>query len=497
MKVTLTVTAGPEKGRLFTFEEPDTFLVGRAKDCHFRLSDEDPYISRRHFLLEICPPRCVLRDLNSTNPPHVNGKRVLERELQNGDEVEVGYTILKVAISTEIRQGVCRNCGGEVILGPGDDPSPLRCAACPPAKPIPSKPAPRPPERITCRCGRDLTEQADSDGRAGELQGEVIYLCRPCLNSKWQAGLSLEADTFASSHIKLKSLGKGGMGEVHLIYEIPTCRLLAQKVMLRLDEHMAKRFAREVRFTKELVHDNLVRYVDDGLIDNKPFLFMQYVDGGSLRDLLLSRNRPFPPGEAVTLITETLLGLDFMHRHNIVHRDLKPENILLQKTAAGRLIPKITDFGLAKKYSESGGTMLTQKGSTLGTILYMPPEQIKDTRSVKEPADLYSLGITLYELLSGQFPYNFPTNLELKKFQQKMMKGKSLGEILLAVIQAQKLEPMYIILSNEPIPIRERNPNIPQKIAQVVDRAVKKDISERYQTATEFREDLLRVQKTL
>lgn len=497
MKVTLTVTKGPEQGRIFTFEEPDTFLLGRAKDCHFRLSAEDPYISRRHFLLEICPPRCVLKDLNSTNPPHVNGQRVLEQELKHGDEIEVGYTILKLAISTEVRKGVCRGCGGEVILGPGDDPAPSRCDACPPPKPAPPQPEPKLTQRTTCRCGRDLTEKANSDGKAGELAAEVTHLCADCLKNLWKCDLEVTQLLAARDYILVKKLQEGGFGRVELVYHSPTCRLLALKTMKELSEIMAKRFEREVRFTREMVHPNLVRYVDSGMWGTQPYLVMQFVEGGSLRDHLLERNRPLSPFEAVEFMTGTLAGLEFMHRHFILHRDLKPDNILLKKDASGQMIPKLTDLGLAKKYTESGGTMLTQKGTGMGTILYMCPEQIKDTRSVKEPADLYALGVTLYEMLTGRFPYNFPTNLELQQLQRKMEQGKSLGEILLAVIQAKKLEPMYIILNNEPIPIRQRNPEIPEKLAQIVDRAVKKDIPRRYQSAAEFRDDLLRVQKTL
>jgi hypothetical protein len=498
MKVTLNVNKGPEKGRGFTFGEPDTFLVGRAKDCHFRLSAADPYISRHHFLLEICPPTCVLRDLNSTNPPHVNGEAVVsERQLKDGDVIEVGYTLLAVAIETEVRKGICRNCGGEVILGPGDDPAPSRCDACPPPPPAPPQPEPELPEKITCPCGRDLTEQANRDGRAGELAAEVTYLCPSCLKSRWNCDLTVTCWQAARDYIHVKDLQAGGFGKVELVYHTLTARFLALKKMKQLSEIMAKRFEREVRFTRELVHPNLVRYVDSGVWVKEPYLVMQFVEGGSLRDLLLERNRPLSPFEAVEFITWSLAGLEFMHRNGVLHRDLKPDNILLKKNAAGPVIPKITDLGLAKKYTESGGTILTQKGTALGTILYMPPEQIKDTRSVKEPADLYSLGITLYELLTGQFPYNFPTNLELQQLQRKIEQAKSLGEILLTIMQKEKLEPVYIILNHQPIPVRERNAKIPKKLAAIVDRAVSKEIPRRYQSAAEFRDDLLQVQKTL
>jgi len=261
---------------------------------------------------------------------------------------------------------------------------------------------------------------------------------------------------------------------------------------------LGKRFERECRFTKELIHENLIRYIDSGIDRKNPYLVMQYVAGGNLGDLLLTQDKPLNPRDAVEYIVDALSGLEFMHKHKIVHRDIKPENIVLSKTDSGRLIPKITDYGLAKKYTESGGVVLTQLGTALGTPIYVPPEQVRDARNAREPADLYSMGVTLYYLLTGQFQFNFPTLFELKQLQQRLLTGKSLGALLMGMLRAKQVkEPMLIVLSDEPIPIRERDPNIPKKLADVVDHSIKKEINRRYQSAGEFKEELINVCKTL
>jgi serine/threonine-protein kinase len=482
MKITLNVVKGPEQGRQFVFEQPDTFLVGRAKDCHFRLPNDDPYVSRRHFLIELCPPKCFLKDLNSTNPPHVNGKRVMEQELKNGDMIVVGYTLLGVTISEQVREVCCKKCGTAIPVA-GDD-SPELCDACRALTP-PSLSSQT--FKCTCgTCGRDLTTPANSDGRAGDLFGEVEYACPSCLSLKG-------AEEQIKGYIVLKNLGHGGMGKVDLVYHPATARVLIMKKILKLEnEQLVKRFEREVRFTQGLVHPNLVRYVDSGIDGREPFLVMQYVRGSCLGNLLLARNKPLEPGEAVNYIVGALQGLEVMHKHGVIHRDIKPENILIKPDPKGKAAAKLADFGLAKKYAESGGAVLTQRGMILGSILHMSPEQIKDCRNVREPADTYSMGVTLYYLLSGQFPYDFPTKLNLQNRQLNDMKGYSLTKIQQLIVEEKRLNAMNIILSNEPLPILKRKSSIPKKLAQVVDKSIIKDIGSRYQSAADFRKDLLK-----
>lgn len=484
MKVILTVTKGPEQGRIFQFDRPDTFLVGRAKDCHLRLPGNDPYISRRHFLLEICPPKCVLKDFNSSNPPRVNGKIISEAELHHGDVIEVGYTLLRVDIEQDVRKVACKKCGASIPVM-ADDVPPDLCSHCEEAVEAKRRAKPKPPVSLAihcAKCGKDIGDRANSDGRAKELLGEVEYLCEGCC----------ESGPKIKDYTVIGNLGEGGMGKVVLVCHKQTGRLLALKKISKLsDPEMVKRFEREVRFTRDLVHENLIRYVDSGIHGREPYLVMQYVSGGNLEDILVKQGKPFEALEAGRYMAGVLSGLEVMHGNKMVHRDIKPQNILVKKDSSGRIIPKITDLGIAKKYAESGGSMLTQRGAAMGTILYMPPEQIRDTSSVRETADLYSVGVTLYYLLTGRFPYNFPTQLEVQDLRDRLHKGKSLGEVLMLMVSDKKLSPMHIILTEEPIPVRERNPAISEKLARVVDRAVRKDSGKRYQTAGEFRKDLL------
>lgn len=341
MKVTLAVIKGPEQGRVFDFDSPDTFMVGRAKDCHFRLSSDDPYVSRRHFILEICPPRCVLKDLNSTNRAKVNGVAVSEQEMNHGDVIEVGYTLIQVSIHQAIKYNKCARCGqSKPSLAAGDEPD--LCEECLELLHR-SKSVSHPPRKsLTIRCGKcgcDLTDGPNSDGRAEDLLGEVEYRCQGCVHLKAQGSQKIK------DYYVLGTLGKGGFGRVDLVYDKNTCRLLALKKMLNLsNEIMVKRFEREVRFTQELVHENLIRYVDSGVDGKEPYLVMQYVRDGSLDSMMLSRGRPLDPEDAVNYIAGTLSGLEVMHDNKIVHRDIKPQNILIKKNGFGRENSK--DHGL-------------------------------------------------------------------------------------------------------------------------------------------------------
>jgi eukaryotic-like serine/threonine-protein kinase len=486
MQVTLTVTRGADTGRQFVFDRPDTFLVGRAKDCHFRLPNDDQYVSRRHFLLEICPPRCILKDLNSTNPLHVNGKKVTDCVIKDGDVIEVGYTLLKISISEKIVQVPCRMCGAPIPVVADDVPD--LCDGCRPK----AQPSIHPfAVSVACGCGQDLSAQANSDGRAGELMGQVEYACPSCAFSGREAASGSGLGEVAG-YALIKNIGKGGMGRVDLVYHEPTARILVMKKILKLDnDQLVKRFEREVRFTKELVHENLVRYIDSGIDRREPYLVMQYVPGGCLGNLLLKHKKPFQPKEAVPYIAGALSGLQVMHEQDIVHRDIKPENILLRTDASGKTTAKLADFGLAKKYSESGGSVITQQGMMLGTLLYMPPEQIKDSRNVRWPADTYAMGVTLYYLLTGNFPFNFPTKLEVQGLLQKDPKMRGMTEQFIELVQKKKLHPANIILNEEPKPVLQRNPSLPARLAAVIDKAVRKEVKSRYQSAAQFREELL------
>jgi serine/threonine protein kinase len=208
-----------------------------------------------------------------------------------------------------------------------------------------------------------------------------------------------------------------------------------------------------------------------------------------INNFLINSGSCLPVSIAIPLISGCLKGLEFMHSLKIIHRDIKPENILLNKDSSGNLIPKISDFGLAKSYNNAGGSSFTQARMAMGTLFFMAPEQMTDAKNVDERADIYSLGVSLYYLLTGKYPYNFPTQLDIIEWLSKNKdRFENQEEAFHALIKMQKQNnPMLIILSNNPIPLRERDSRISQKIAEIVDRAVEKDLKKRIQTAKEFR----------
>lgn len=496
MKLRLEVIKGPETGRYFEFTHPDTFIVGRGgkdRPVHLKLSGDDPYVSRQHFMLEIAPPRIYFFDFRSTNPPGINGIEVQEAELHDGDIIEVGYTQLMVHVFPEIIQNTischCKRCekpiNVKLIEG---EPPPTICTSCQEkeAESIRKKSSliafP-----VTCTCGKDLSLIANSDGRAGELSGIVTYSCEECAKSMMTGSA---AGKQIDGYSVIKELGKGGMGQVYLVWQRETCRLMALKQMLDLNnEALMKRFCREMTYMKTFSHPNVVRFLESGSTKEGPYFLMEMLSRGNIDTLIDPMNGVMLPELAIPLIIDALKGLAFIHANNIIHRDIKPENILLQEHRVGVLTPKIADFGISKKYSDAGGSLMTQANVGMGTMIYMSPEQIKDTRSVKEPADIYSMGVTLYYLLTGKYPYHFPTQREIKKFKnENSAKANNMGNALELLMQLENIKPPYvIILTQDQVPIQNCNPAISSELAAVVHKAIKKDISDRYETADEFR----------
>lgn len=499
MAVILTVVKGPQAGRVIELAEPRGFIIGRGKDADLRLPQDDPYVSRRHAFLEICPPTCRLHNLGATNPLQVNGQEVEECELRDGDVIEVGYTQLKVTIrGAEPGEPYrCPRCGDEAQLLAGE-PAPPLCANCQEAEAGGRARASQRKLRVLCgHCSTDLTGRANSDGRAEEFRHIATYLCDVCYGA-WLSTAE-DAETPVGGCEIRGRLGAGGMGIVTLAYHRQTARVwVLKRIKDVTDALLAKRFAREVRLLRRLDHPNIVRCVDTGLDDGgMPFLIMEYVPGGSLLDVMNTLKRPLQPAEAVPLIVQVLDGLAHIHAQSIIHRDIKPQNILVRQPSQSAELAdcaaKLADFGLALCYARAGGTRLTKAGSGLGTLMFTPPEQIRDATSVRETADTYAVGVTLYFILTGHYTFNFPTPSEVQAFQRQNRElWNRPDQAIRALMQLQRImHPFHIILEEHPIPIRQRNPAITEPLAAVVDQAVCTLIAERFQTASAFREAIL------
>jgi serine/threonine protein kinase len=197
-------------------------------------------------------------------------------------------------------------------------------------------------------------------------------------------------------------IGRGGMGAVYKAVQKGLGRTVALKVLPKsagADPTFAERFAREARALARLSHAGIVGIHDSGVEDGLFYFVMEYIDGANLRQVI--RAKTTTPREALSIVAQVCDALQYAHEEGIVHRDIKPENILIDKR--GRV--KIADFGLAKLLGgERGGYTLTQTHQTMGTPHYMAPEQWEKPQQVDHRADIYSLGVVFYELLTGELP---------------------------------------------------------------------------------------------
>ncbi|HZO96526.1 MAG TPA: Stk1 family PASTA domain-containing Ser/Thr kinase [Gaiellaceae bacterium] len=263
---------------------------------------------------------------------------------------------------------------------------------------------------------------------------------------------------FDRRYLIVRKLGSGGMADVYLAEDQELGRRVALKLLNERhanDEQFVERFRREAQSAAGLNHPNIVSIFDRGRAEGTYYIAMEYLDGRTLKELLV-RNGPTPVPIAIDYARQILGALAFAHRHGIVHRDIKPHNIVVRKD--GRL--KVTDFGIAR----SGASQMTEAGSIVGTAQYLSPEQARGA-GVDARSDLYSLGIVLYEMLTGRVPFT----------------GEAPVEIAMKHLTAV------------PEPPSALRPEVPHDLDAVVMRALAKDPDQRYGSAEEMDADLARV----
>ncbi len=441
-KIILTITQGKLCGKQYIFASRSTCIVGRNDDCNLQIADAvDMTISRYHCLLDINPPDIRVRDLGSLNGTFVNGKKIGQRQreqtakeavklnfpeynLQNGDEIKLGDILFKIEVEAE-------------------------------------------PE---------LEKKSDIIPPPAENNPNCLIIFKNLLELAQKNDTKLQT---LSGYKLIKSLGKGGFGEVFLAQHIHTKKLVAIKIMIpavTINTQGVKMFLQATENIKMLQHDNIVQLFDYGFAENAFFLIMEYFPGGNVWDLMQKSGWRLPLKTAVDITVQVLEGLIYAHSmavprmqldheklnqaKGLVHQDLKPNNILISQIN-DELEVKIGDYGLSKAFDLAGLSGQTLTGTKTGTPAFMPRQQVLDFKHELPEIDIWATAACLYNLLTGYFPRDFTG------------------------------DPWLSVLQNKPVPIRQRNNSIPKKLADVIDLALQEKPQIHFQTAAEFKQALL------
>src|SRR6478672_9260320 len=253
----------------------------------------------------------------------------------------------------------------------------------------------------------------------------------------------------------LNELGSGGMGRVYKVRNVITDRVEAMKVLLpdlAGRQELAARFQREIKLMASLNHPNIAALRTAFTADNQLYMVMEYVEGVTLADKL--EKGPIPVNDAVNYTSQVLSAVGYAHQQHIIHRDIKPANMML--TPQG--VVKLMDFGIARAGEERS---LTMTGTTMGSLSYMSPEQVKG-EATDGRSDLYSVGVSLYEFVTGQRPFTATSDYSI----------------------------MAAHVKEAPKPPVELHPGLPSSLNEIILMAIAKDPAQRFQTADAFRNAL-------
>jgi len=447
--ITLTITTGKLSGKQYIFDSRTTCLIGRNDDCYLSIPDQfDQRVSRYHCLLDINPPEIRIRDLGSLNGTYINNTKIggrqshqnaeeaaklnfPEYDLQHGDHITVGDTILK--ITTEIKQAVNQH--------------------------------------TDIKTPRFITPEPKAKTKLFDVIQKLIKLA---------IGGERNLKALLNYQI-IKSIGKGGFGEVYLAQHSQTGKFVALKVMLPAvagDENHVQMFLREIENMKALKHPNVVELLDYGYAENLFFLVMEYYEGGNVYDAMQQFGGKLYIDMALGIILQVLDGLIYTHNAEIpyvklangsfgkgkglVHRDLKPHNIFLCNIN-GKLTAKVGDYGLAKSFDLAGLSGQTFTKMIGGTPGFIPRQQVLKFKNSQPDVDVWASAACLYNMLTGYVP---------RKFTK---------------------DPFMDVLENDPVPILQRNGNIPKKLAQVIDLALIEKPQIHFDSAAKFKEALINI----
>lgn len=269
--------------------------------------------------------------------------------------------------------------------------------------------------------------------------------------------MNLEGRVLGNRYEIIEKIGNGGMATVYKATDLVLKRYVAVKILrdeFTTDEEFIKRFETEAQSAARLTHPNIVSIYDVGVDEGIYYIVMELIQGKTLKEIVIEERGPLPWKWSVNVAIQIAAALEMAHKNNIIHRDIKPHNIIITEDG----IAKVTDFGIAKAVSNS---TITAFGTTIGSVHYFSPEHARGGYTDAK-SDLYSLGVVMYEMVTGRVPFDAdtPVSVALKHMQE------------------------------EAVPPIEINPNLPEAVDKIIMKALKKDPMLRYQTATEMLQDL-------
>ena len=274
--------------------------------------------------------------------------------------------------------------------------------------------------------------------------------------------MNLEGKLLGNRYEIIEKIGNGGMATVYKATDKVLKRYVAVKILrdeYTTDEEFIRRFEAEAQSAARLTHANIVSIYDVGVEGNLYYIVMELIQGKTLKEIIIKERGPLPWKWSINMAIQIASALEMAHRNNIIHRDIKPHNIIVTEDG----VAKVTDFGIAKAVSNS---TITAFGTTIGSVHYFSPEHARGGYTDAK-SDLYSLGVVMYEMVTGRVPFDAdtPVSVALKHMQE---------------------EP------EEPIKV---NPNVPIAVNKIIMKALQKDTNLRYQTASEMLVDLKRALK--
>jgi eukaryotic-like serine/threonine-protein kinase len=446
VKVSITIIDGSLKGREFEFENRTTCIIGRAVDCYPRLPNNPDHqtISRYHCLLDINPPAIRIRDFGSKNGTYINNNKIGQRrpnqsaqegakiifrehDLHNGDEIKLGHTVFRVNIHFD----------NEI-------------------------------ERETYSNYIEHQSLADN---------ESLNLADNLLEQANYGDINLN---FLQDYKLIRLIGKGDFSEIYLIEN----QLNKEKNTLKLmfpqvppNPNSINKFKQELENIKSLNYPYIVNLQESIYRENVFYLLLEYCNGGNLVEFMKSKGRILSIHEALLIICQVLDGLEYAHKapipyvqksdknnkgQGLVHKDLKPEHIFIHQNNE-KITAKIDDYGLTKAFDLVGFSGQTLTGNHAGLPIFMPRQQVLDLHYAQPDLDVWAAAACLYYMLTGFPPRHFD-------------KGG---------------DPFLVVLQNDAIPLQERNPYIPENLADVIDTALIDNPEIVFKSALEFKQALL------